>query len=411
MSLEENQELKDITYSVEKSDFELGRIKSSQNNKNIIFRKNHEIYFDQLRAIAICCINNTHVCGDYFYKFEGHYKENISIYVLSFFTLERFIGIPVFLMLSGALLINKNYSLKTFFFRRFNRIFVPFLFWFLIYLLFCIYIYKRKLSKELIFDIFYGRKGSIGVVLWYVWMISIVYIAIFFINLIFKYGKSKYNNFENIFSHFLFSFCLIVYYLCNLGYLGDPNSSRKKLYIFFIPYSIFGYYLTHIDFINLKIFKLLRITPIKIVIVSFLVSIIEYIYFTYITTRFILQKNKFMFGTYFQFKVLIFTFNLILFLRYLYKCEEKFIAKIRKFLSTYYISNLISSISKCSYGIYFLHYLILKYIQKFFYNWISFYSNPLYWSLITLNLVFFSSWIFILFLSKIPYVKKISGAN
>ena len=108
---------------------------------------------------------------------------------------------------------------------------------------------------------------------------------------------------------------------------------------------------------------------------------------------------------------MIFTFNFILFLRYLYKYEEKFIEKIRKFLSKYYIRNLINSISKCSYGIYFTHYLILKYIQKVLYNRIGFYSNPLFWYLIFLNLVFFSSWLLILFLSKIPYVKKISGAN
>ena len=411
MSLEENQELKDINYSVEKSDFELGKIQSSKNNNNIILRKNHEIYFDQLRAIAICGINSCHVCCDYFYKFEGHYKENITFYILSFFTLGNLIGIPIFLMLSGALLINKNYSLKQFFFRRFNRVFVPFLFWFLIYLLFSIYIYQRKLSKELIFNIFYGRKGSIGTVLWYVWMISVVYIAIFFINFIFKYGKSKYKNFENIFSHFLFIFCLIFYYLCNLGYLGRPGASRKKYYLFFVPYAILGYYLTHIDFVNLKIFKLLRITPLKIVIVSFLISIIGYINFTFIVIKNSLKKNKFISGSYFQFRVLIFTCNLILFMRYLYKCQEKFIEKIRKFLSTYYIGNLINSISKCSYGIYFIHYLILKYIQKFLYNRISFYNNPLFWDLILLNLIFFSSLLLILFLSKIPYVKKISGAN
>ncbi len=45
MSLEENQELKDINYNVEKPDYELGRIKSSKNNNNIIFKKNHVIYF------------------------------------------------------------------------------------------------------------------------------------------------------------------------------------------------------------------------------------------------------------------------------------------------------------------------------------------------------------------------------
>ena len=42
---------------------------------------------------------------DYFYKYEGYYEDIIPFYILSFFTLGRFIGFPIFVMLSGCLLI------------------------------------------------------------------------------------------------------------------------------------------------------------------------------------------------------------------------------------------------------------------------------------------------------------------
>lgn len=75
--------------------------------------KNRELYYDQLRALAIISIICCHVCCDFIIlnpAIMAHFK---TFYLISFFTLGRFVGIPIFVMLSGALLIiNKHYLLS-----------------------------------------------------------------------------------------------------------------------------------------------------------------------------------------------------------------------------------------------------------------------------------------------------------
>ena len=370
---------------------------------------NREMYYDQLRALAIIGVICTHCSCDFFYNNKKFYKPNTTFYKILYLSLGRFIGIPIFIMLSGALLINKNYSLKTFFFKRFIRVIIPYLFWSVIFVLFTIHFQHHKFSKYTIIKVCFGRKGTVGRILWFIWMIMIVYIGIIIINLILKSIKLKSKNVENIFINFLFIFSLTCYTLNNLGYLRYKNNSGY--YIFFIPYAIIGYYLTHIDFENWKILKILWITPIKIVIVSFIISIHEYISFSNIWGVKSLKLKKIKAGNYFEFKVLLFTSNIILFFRYLPKCDNKFIQKINNFISTGYIGNSITSISRCSYGIYFTHYLILKYLQIRFLNRIKYYKDPITWTPFLLISVFNSSWDIIWFLSKIPIINIIIGAG
>ncbi len=370
--------------------------------------QNHEMYYDHLRTLAIIGVVCCHVCCDYFYNNKKIYKPNKIFYNHLYLTFGRFIGVPMFIMLSGALLINKNYSLTTFIFKRFIRVFIPYLFWSVIFVLFTIRFEHHKLNKYTIKKVCFGKVGTVGRILWFIWMIMIVYIGIFIINLIFKLIKSKSKILENIFIHSLFIFSLTSYFLKNMGYI---KYSQIGYYIFFIPYAIIGYYLTHIDFENWKISKILWITPIKIVIVSFIISIHEYISFSNIWGVKSLKLKKIKAGNYFEFKVLLFTSNIILFFRYLPKCDNKFIQKINNFISTGYIGNSITSISRCSYGIYFTHYLILKYLQIRFLNRIKYYKDPITWTPFLLISVFNSSWDIIWFLSKIPIINIIIGAG
>ena len=66
---------------------------------------NREAYLDQLRVLAIIGIVCCHVCCDFISQNHSIYFHFNTFYMLSFFTLGRFIGIPIFVMLSGALLI------------------------------------------------------------------------------------------------------------------------------------------------------------------------------------------------------------------------------------------------------------------------------------------------------------------
>ncbi len=123
-------------------------------------------------------------------------------------------------------------------------------------------------------------------------------------------------------------------------------------------------------------------------IISFILSIYLYISFTKIVAVKLLKTKKPETENYFEFKVMMFSSNIILFFRYLPKCEYKFIQKINNFITTGYIGDFIDSINKCSYGIYFIHYLILKYLQICFLNHINYYEYPITWTPFLLISVF-----------------------
>lgn len=363
---------------------------------------NREIYYDQLRVIAIISIICCHVCCDFLYlnpAIMTHFK---TFYFISFFTLGRFVGIPIFVMLSGALLINKKYSFKDYFKKRFKRVFIPYIFWAIIFILFSVYINKELLTTNLFWDIILGHHGCIGVILWFIWMILIVYVAIFIINNLLELGKSYFDKFENKFINILTLASFLVYFLINFGFFS--YSGDFSYYLLFIPYAIFGYYLTHVEF------TLSKITPDIIVVLTFMLSIVSYLYFIFSVDVTSINLNEFSAGSYFQFIVMIITFSIILFFRYLPKSNLKLFKKVNILLSSNIMMNINLSISKCSFGIYFIHYLILKYIQSNYLKPIKFYNHPIFWTPLLLIIIFLSSWGVIYVLSKIPIIKVLSGS-
>lgn len=353
--------------------------------------KNREIYYDQLRVLAIIGIVCCHVCCDFIIinpDIMTHFK---TFYMISFFTLGRFIGIPIFVMLSGALLINKNYSLGDFVKKRFNRVFVPYIFWAIIFILFTLFIYKVEFSFKLIFSIIFGSHGTIGVILWFIWMILVVYIAIFIINKILEFGKSKSESFEKRFINILFILSILSYIYINLGSVS--LSEGLDNYIAFIPYAVMGYWLTHFDF---------KIKSNYILLLTLIISIGGYLYFTYDVVMTSISLNNFTAGSYFQFIVMIITFCIVLFFRFLPN---------NNLSSNKCISKLILLISKYSFGIYFSHYLILKLLQHVYLMPIKYYNHPIFWTPILLISVFVSSFVLIHIMSKIPFINKVSGSS
>lgn len=66
------------------------------------------------------------------------------------------------------------------------------------------------------------------------------------------------------------------------------------------------------------------------------------------------------------------------------------------------IGKIIVSISICSYGMYFAHFIIIRFLRQF-----DIQSNKLV--LFVLILIVISSWLLTYLLSKIPYIKKVCG--
>jgi surface polysaccharide O-acyltransferase-like enzyme len=88
-------------------------------------------WLDFVRWIATIAVITIHVAAPYLYKYGSIPMLNWNFY--NFIdSLTRF-AVPFFVMLSGALLLNRNDSLKDFLFKRFSRVLIPFLFWSIIY--------------------------------------------------------------------------------------------------------------------------------------------------------------------------------------------------------------------------------------------------------------------------------------
>ena len=87
-------------------------------------KKERIFYYDFLRAFAIIAVIICHV--DFF--FGPLTTQTQVIAQMAFHDIGR-IGVPIFLMISGALLLNREYNLSDFLKRRFTRIIYPFIFW------------------------------------------------------------------------------------------------------------------------------------------------------------------------------------------------------------------------------------------------------------------------------------------
>ena len=93
-------------------------------------KKERIFYYDALRAFAIIAVIICHV--DHFF---GPLTTPAQIIAKLTFHDIGDIGVPIFLMISGALLLNREYpSLADFLKRRFTRIIYPFIFWIILIL-------------------------------------------------------------------------------------------------------------------------------------------------------------------------------------------------------------------------------------------------------------------------------------
>jgi surface polysaccharide O-acyltransferase-like enzyme len=87
--------------------------------------------------------------------------------------------VPVFVMITGALLLPQTITLKSFLQKRVKRIFIPFLFWSVVYIYFTLDDYSNDLTlffvlKTVTAKLLYGASDH----LWYIYMIIGLYLFV-----------------------------------------------------------------------------------------------------------------------------------------------------------------------------------------------------------------------------------------
>lgn len=328
--------------------------------------KERIFYYDFLRAFAIIAVIICHV--DFYFGPLNTPFEVIA--QMTFHDIGR-IGVPIFLMISGALLLNRDYpSLGDFLKRRFTRIIYPFIFWIILITLTNFYFHK---SYAYMWNVFIGNPS----IMWYFWTLIGIYLAIPIINIFIKeYGEKGCQYFLAIWFIFLILNTFNLY----------PLFPYFKLDYFagFIGYPVLGYFLSTKQF---------KYTNKKMWIIGLLTLIISLAVFVYVDRLYGFGSLTLMYQNIIIAFMGIGTF---LFIEYLDKNGH--FSTIR----SNFIGRAISSISLCSYGMYFSHVIVIMFMSK-----INPHSTVLFPAMFIATI--FISWLLPYIFSKIPYVKTFSG--
>ena len=135
---------------------------------------NRDFNFDLLRALATVSVVALHASGPVLYSYGAiapgeWWTANVVDSAVRF-------SVPVFLMLTGALLLPRVEATGSFLKKRFSRLIGPFIFWSLIYLAVALYFQPRGSDSWTFFQ--QRLQSGISYHLWYVYMLAGIYLIL-----------------------------------------------------------------------------------------------------------------------------------------------------------------------------------------------------------------------------------------
>ena len=351
---------------------------------------NRIIYLDYLRVLAILGVLLNHISDNW--KHSAVMNWDIALIYNSFGR----IGVPVFLMLTGVLLLNNKLPIKDFIKRRYPRVIIPFLFWMTLLIGYFIVLNPNLINNNLIYYIIERYLSD----RWYVWMILGVYLIIPIFAAFIKSSKLEGVKYFLIIWLFTTSlFTLSVIFNFSMHYLDLVVFSGP------IGFLMLGYYLHNNEF---------SWNPKKIVLLSFVIFIIitfvkflimaqhhfdPYLFRYYIFTK----KSRLEIDPFSVIQVCA----LVLVVKYIPNVSSGFLNKVSTFANKKVVLALIISISQASYGIYLNHYFITKTLKDF-----SFPFNDLpsliFVPILTVSVLLISYCVIIL-LNRVPVINKLTG--
>ncbi len=328
-------------------------------------KKERIFYYDALRAFAIIAVIICHL--DHF--FGPLTTQTQIIAQMTFHDIGR-IGVPIFLMISGALLLNREYpSLSDFLKRRFARIIYPFIFWIILILG---QLYYHGYNNTFMWNVFNGNSS----ITWYFWTLIGIYLFIPVVNSFVKEYKLK--GVEYFLAIWFFTMILQTFNSYPLWASFDLN-----LFAGYIGYPLLGYWLANKKF-NLSDKKICILG-----LIMLLVSLSVFVFCHY-------NKLNLITNIYQNIPIIFMGVGMFVFIKYLDELN------LFSTIKDNFIGKAVVSLSICSYGMYFSHVLVVKELS---------YHNPgsnLLFPLMFVLIVFLS-WLLPYLMSKVPYLKTVSG--
>ncbi|RFS14496.1 acyltransferase [Emticicia sp. C21] len=298
-------------------------------------------------------------------------------------------AVPVFVMLSGYLLIGKYDELGSFLKKRFIKVFVPFLIWGLIYIItWNIWLNFKGLDdertswtvSEFVKKILTGTGGG-AAHLWFVYMLLSIYAFTPIISRWIKGGENSppLETRRNEIFYFLTLWFVgnVVYTLVN-KWFGFEIKFDLRYFTGFIGYFVLGYWLGNT---GTKLSK-------GILILLFLASWALTAYICYIVSW---QEGSYLFDYTDYLSIPVILMSIFMFLLFQKACNVDFLPKI------------MAELDKTSFGIYLVHALILRILSRGYqinYTWI----HPLVGITSHFLLTVAISYLIVKIISKIPKV-------
>lgn len=342
---------------------------------------NKTLWLDNLRVIATIGVIFIHVSSDY-----APSSGTVSMYnfwVGNLFDSAARFSVPIFIMISGALLLPKEYGIGTFLKKRMMRLLLPFLFWSLFYIAHSINYEIQQGNKMSVLEIarfvFVQFRDGSSLHLWYIYMIIGLYL---FVPII---GKWVRNATDKEILYFL------GIWLCIL-FLDQPIISKIKpnidltYFTGFLGYLVLGHYLTATNFGDTK---RLNIIAVSLILLGFASTAVG----TYLVLYFYNEYSS-MFYECLTPNILMLAMGIFLFQK-------------DKDISNRILVAIRNYISKYSYGIFLVHVLVLNFLDSFDIRWD--FINPIMGISITVFLCLTISSVIVFIVNKLPYGKYVSG--
>lgn len=336
---------------------------------------------DDLRALATVAVIVLHVSAGLVEQFgKVSYDQWISGFLFN--TISRF-AVPIFVMISGALLLSKDYPLTVFLQKRVVRIIVPFLFYAVIYITYywiirLIFGNQNSLTQTTDWAITLIRKGIVYH-FWFVYMILSLYL---FAPIL---GKWIRNSSEKEIFYFL-----LLWMFSNLMTFPFFKNVHFKVelshFAGYIGYFVLGYYLS-----NREISATYRIRMVGILLftLGLVITILPTLYQSYL-----LHDPSAILVSYFYPNLIMMAVGIYLYFRY-------------SVFRLTYIERYKVIVCKHSYGIFLIHILVLKWLSMVGIHWN--FTHPLIAIPTTAIVCLALSSLFVFGVSKLPFGKYLAG--
>lgn len=341
-------------------------------------------YIDHLRAVAILGVVTIHVASA---LLNMTWNKNLPYWWIGNVaeSLVRF-SVPIFLMLSGATMLGREYKLSEFYKRRFTRVVVPFIFWLIAYWVFRWSVLSSVKQPHHFVGIL---KWAVQLFLnegvskhfWYVYMIMFIYLTLPYVG---KYMR-KFSDYTMLIIIVLW--IILLFFVRNTPFntyrWNGDYVSKILCYITYSGYLLVGYFLAKTNF------RLYNITWVWVLV--FIVTVLVSAVGTYLISG--TKMNLSLQGN--------LTLNTIM------QAAAVFLIFKNIEIKNQYWSGLLKKLSAYSYGIYLVHIMVLG---------ILFYHG-IYWSftypflsvpLLTVGITGIS-YLVLYLIRKIPGGKYVSG--